>query len=467
MIRILAILTSILIPSGIPDFSKVGYRNSDDPIPEYENVVVLEAPAGGTDATEMIQTAIDEFKGRGAILLKAGTYNISGSIHIDKSNLVLRGEGDSTILFATGKSRRTLIRLGHDVERRFGRRKTHVEGDSIPVGTCSLEISGRNRLKPGDKIVVTWEPSQKWISDLRMDRIPPRKDGLPVRPWTPGEYVKNWERTVVSVNGNHVTLDNPLVMQLEKKYGEYFIRSYSYRKSVRESGIENLRMISGYESEEDEEHSWTAVDVSAAEHCWVRNVNASYFCFCCVHLRWGSRNITVDSCSFTHPKAKTAGSRKYAFYIDKGQKCLVSNCTAVATRHAFATADCTCGPNVFLNCTETDGKGDCGPHMRWASGVLYDNVRTDAMLRVQDRSNLGPGHGWAGVTHVFWNCEATRLVCQNPWISGKNYCIGCVGTKHIGNFKGKPDGEWISHGERVLPESLYYYQLSQRRDKKQ
>lgn len=462
MTLILTILTSILIPSGIPDFSGVGYRWSDSPVPEYNNVVVLEAPADGADATGMIQSAIDDFKGKGAILLKSGTYNISGSIHIDKSNLVLRGEGDSTVLVATGTSRRTLIRFGHEVKRRLGVRKIYFRGDTIPVGTYSFDVSGRHGLKPGDKVVVTWKPTQKWISGLEMDRIPPRKDGIPVRQWTPEEYVKNWERTVVSVNGNVVTLENPLVMQLEKEYGEYFIRSYSYRKSVAESGIENLRMLSVYESEEDEDHAWTAIDIFSAEHCWIRNVNASYFSFCCVNLKWGAKNITVDSCSFTHPKAKTVGSRKYAFYVENGQQCLVSNCTASGTRHAFSTATCTCGPNVFYNCTETDGKGDCGPHMRWASGVLYDNVTTDAMLRVQDRSNLGPGHGWAGVTHVFWNCTAKRLVCQSPWISGKNYCIGCIGTKHRGNFKGKPDGEWILHGVHVFPKSLYRYQLNQR-----
>ena len=42
---------------------------------------------------------------------------------------------------------------------------------------------------------------------------------------------------------------------------------------------------------------------------------------------------------------------------------------------------------------------------------------------------------------------------------GKNYCIGCIGKKSPGSYKGRPDGEWISHGTHVEPLSLYAEQL--------
>ena len=95
MIGLLTLITSLLTSAEIPDFSRVGYRWSDADIPVYENVVVLEPPVDGSDATLMIQEAIDAFEGKGAILLKEGVYNIYGSISLNKSNLVLRGEGDS------------------------------------------------------------------------------------------------------------------------------------------------------------------------------------------------------------------------------------------------------------------------------------------------------------------------------------------------------------------------------------
>lgn len=436
---------------------------SDADIPVYENLVVLEPPVDGSDATLMIQEAIDAFEGKGAILLKEGVYNIYGSISLNKSNLVLRGEGDGTVLIAKGKSRRSLMEFGNKTPRILGAKKADIAQELVPVGVFSVEIAGKNPFRKGDKVVVVWQPNDKWITALGMDQIPPRKDGLEVLPWYKEDFVQYWERTVVDVNGHILQFENPLVMPLDSQYGEFFVQSYSYENRISESGIENLRAVSEYEHEEDEEHSWTAIEVFAAEHCWIRNVVGENFCFCCVDMREGAKNITVDSCSYLHPKALTKGMRKYGFYFAKGQQCLVVNCVGVGTRHAFATADCTGGPNVFLDCKERDGKGDCGPHMRWASGVLYDNVETDAMLRVQDRSNLGPSHGWAGVTHVFWNCTAKRLVCQSPQVTGKNYCIGCIGQKHRGNFAGKPDGVWISHGEKVSPLSLFRAQLEQRR----
>ena len=463
MIGLLTLITSLLTSAEIPDFSRVGYRWSDAEIPVYENVVILEPPADGSDATSMIQGAIDSFQGKGAILMREGVYNIHGSISLNKSNIVLRGEGNGTVLIAKGKSRRTLIELGNKHSRILGEKKAALAQELVPVGDFSLEVAGKNPFRKGDKVVVVWQPSDKWITALGMDQIPPRKDGLEVLPWNKEDFVLYWERTVVDVNGNVLLFENPFVMPLDAEYGEFFVQSYSYEGRINESGIENLRAVSEYESEEDEEHSWTAIDVFAAEHCWVRNVVGEHFSYCCVDLREGSKNITVESCSYLNPKALTKGMRKYGFYIDKGQQCIVSNCIGIGTRHAFATANCTAGPNVFLDCKEIDGKGDCGPHMRWASGVLYDNVETDAMLRVQDRSNLGPSHGWAGVTHVFWNCTARRLVCQSPQVTGKNYCIGCIGQKHRGNFAGKPDGVWISHGEKVAPLSLFRNQLEKRR----
>ena len=84
---------------------------------------------------------------------------------------------------------------------------------------------------------------------------------------------------------------------------------------ITDSGIERIRMVSEYASEEDEFHATTAVNVYAAEHCWVRNVVAEHFSFCCVDMLDGAKNITVDSCSYLTPKARTIGSRKYGFYM--------------------------------------------------------------------------------------------------------------------------------------------------------
>lgn len=448
----------------IPDFSRVGYRWSDREIPDYDVVTALSPPADGADATELIQSAINAVPGQGAILLRKGTYNVSGQIILNKSNVVLRGEGEETVIVAKGTSQRSLIYLGKGANRTLAGSQTKVVGDYITVGTYCLELSGANGFRKGDKVVIAWVPTDAWISALKMDQIPPRTDGIEVKQWAAASYKLCWERTVLASSGKYVYLENPVVMPLESRFGSVYLQAYSYSGIISESGIENMTLQSDYASDEDEDHSWTAVEVCAAEHCWVRNVVSRYFSFSCVDLKAGAKNITVESCICKEPKALTAGSRKYGFYFTAGQQCLVKNCRSYGSRHGFSSSSTACGPNVFLDCEEIDGNGgDCGPHMRWASSVLYDNVKTNQILRVQDRSFMGSGHGWAGTTHVFWNCTAAELVCQSPWVSGKNWCIGCTGKKTPGNFEGRPDGEWISHNTPVTPRSLYVQQLENRR----
>ena len=83
----------------IPDFSAVGYMDGQD-IPQDVPVIMELEPAAGDD-TVRIQEAIDavsrrpldEQGFRGAVLLKAGIYEIEGVLHIRHSGVVLRGEG--------------------------------------------------------------------------------------------------------------------------------------------------------------------------------------------------------------------------------------------------------------------------------------------------------------------------------------------------------------------------------------
>ncbi len=52
----------------------------------------------GSDASMVIQSAINTLTNGGKIFIKAGTYNISSSILISKDSIAIEGEGKSTIL---------------------------------------------------------------------------------------------------------------------------------------------------------------------------------------------------------------------------------------------------------------------------------------------------------------------------------------------------------------------------------
>jgi len=95
---------------------------------------------------------------------------------------------------------------------------------------------------------------------------------------------------------------------------------------------------------------------------------------------------------------------------------------------------------------------------------LYDIVESEGKINLQDRDNMGTGHGWAGTNHVFWNCKGSSMVCQNPWVTGKNYSIGFMGEKGRPYKPDRPDGVWIGQNKPGLfPESLYEAQLMDRK----
>jgi hypothetical protein len=177
-----------------------------------------------------------------------------------------------------------------------------------------------------------------------------------------------------------------------------------------------------------------------------------------------AKNISVVDCSCSEHKSIITGGRRYSF-CNEGQQNLFIGCSAADGRHDYVTQARTCGPNVFYNCTAIRTHADIGPHHRWSSGTLYDNIVTDGQINIQDRGNYGSGHGWVGVTQVLWNCSAKTATVQSPWVNGKNYCIGLKGQKSPGRFKDRPDGEWEGQNrEGLQPQSLYMAQLKARKN---
>jgi hypothetical protein len=99
---------------------------------------------------------------------------------------------------------------------------------------------------------------------------------------------------------------------------------------------------------------------------------------------------------------------------------LVQRCTAEQARHAFVTDARTAGPNVFHDCAASECLGCAETHHRWASGVLFDNVR--APVAIQNRSWMGSGHGWSGANCLVWNCRGDVIVQQPP--TAWNFAVG-------------------------------------------
>lgn len=450
----------------LPDFSRVGFYAGDREIPA---VAVAKTITPSADAEQQIQSAINELAKqplnkngfRGTVLLKKGSYTINDQITITASGIVLRGEGMETKLVATGTEKRPLIEVaGKGRLQEVKDSRTQITDDYVPVGAFSFTVADAASYKAGDRIIVYRPGTAQWIKDLKMDQIVARPG---TKQWQPGEYNLQYERTVTNVSGNRIFIDNPVVMALESQYGGGEIFKYTFDGRINQVGVENLYCESAFQSDTAENHSWDAVSFDKIENGWVRNVTARYFAFAGVHLQSWAKNISVLDCNCFEHKSIITGGRRYSF-CNEGQQNLFMNCHATDGRHDFVTQAKTCGPNVFYNCTAQRTHADIGPHHRWSSGTLYDNIVTDGEINIQDRGNYGSGHGWVGVTQVLWNCTANTATVQSPWVNGKNYSIGLKGRKTPGRFKERPDGEWEGQNRDGLqPQSLYMAQLKARK----
>lgn len=450
----------------IPDFSKVGYHHGNKSIPNYPIIKEIHAIEGDNWLT--IQKAINEVSlnspdingHRGTILLKRGIYKISKSLQINTDGIVLKGEGDNineTRLIATNRKQHSLIEIkGKGKYQEIKGSRAKIIDSFVPVGTHNFHVSSPENFKIGNKIIIYRPATQNWIHDLKMDQIVERTG---TRQWKPNEYNLSFEREITNIVGNQIWIDNPIVMEMEDKYGGGEIYTYTFEGRIREVGISDLCIESEYDRDDDLEHGWKGIEIDNAENCWIKNITSRYFGYSAVSLERFSKNITITDCRCFEPKSPITGGMRYSFN-NCGQQNLIMNCQTTEGRHDFVTGARVCGPNVFYNCTASRTHADIGPHHRWAVGTLYDNIITDGDINVQDRAYMGSGHGWAGVTQVLWNCNARQAAIQNPWVSGNNYNIGMKGSYSSGSFKGRNDGIWEGlNKENVIPRSLYIAQL--------
>jgi hypothetical protein len=456
--------------ADLPDFSNAGYQDGGVPLPGVPVRASLKPEAG--DATARIQAALDRLASlpedrRGALLLAKGEYEIGGTLRIAASGIVLRGEGDGTVLIGTGTQPRTLVEIAGR-EATLSRSGTAIADDTVPVGARTFRVASAKPFRAGQLVVVRRAGNAAWIHEIGMDRIQGRPgDEASTKQWSP--FNLDFERVITSIDGDRLTVDAPIFCAIEKRWGGGEVLPFDDSGRVRNAGVESLRGIStfdrnvtaGYGREKekyfsDEAHARILVGIDHANDCWVRNVSALRFSISCVEVR-RARHVTVQDCDCREMVSEITGSRRYAYSL-LGQRTLVQRCTSDTARHDFVVGARVAGPNVFLDCKAGRSFATSEPHHRWSVGGLYDNVH--ANIAIQDRQWMGSGHGWSGANYAAWNCEGS-LVCQSP-PTATNWAVGQVGKKEPGAFAPRPDGTWRSYGRHVTPRSLYLAQLAAR-----
>jgi hypothetical protein len=455
----------------IPDFSGVGYMNSEANIPVIPIVKIVSALAG--DNLSNIQNAINEVAAmplnpdgfRGAILFKKGVYNVSNTVNIKASGIVLRGEGtdaSGTCFIATRTAQHTLFNFAgtSGISEKTSTKKL-ITDSYVPFGTKQVTVTSGHSFVVGDMVLLHRIPNDAWIALLGMGDLS-LIDPLATN-WTASGYDINFERKVTAVNGNIISLDAPVMDIVDPLYATAELMKYTSGRTEN-CGIENMRISSAYASETDENHGWEAVTFLNVINGWARNLEVYYFGYSAVHILDGASWITVENCKMLDAKSTVDGGRRYSFNVD-GQRCLVQNCFTRNGRHDYVDGSRTPGPNVFYNCTATLQKNDIGPHHRWSTGILFDNIVGDGRIDIQNRVTSGSGHGWAGSQILFWNCDGNRMVIQDPPGDYVNWAIGCNITTitNVGDMTTEPLGIVESKGKHItaIP-SLFAAQLKER-----
>lgn len=481
----------------IPDFSNAGYKGGGVPIPHVQ-VKEIVWPVLGDNAS-VIQAAIDRVSAlppdasgfRGTVLLKMGLYILEKPLTIKASGVVLRGEGRSdvgTILFGKiskdnqGPSfrRPALINIGGESGiKPLEETKQRITNSYVPVGARTFSVKSAKEFKTGDKVLVRRIGNQEWITAIG-------EDSLTVGRYRWRPFNIEYDRIIVAVNGNKITVDAPIFTAIEDRWGGGEILKYNDER-IEQIGIENLRGVSEYdpsvrtksygnmdrpsfddpvvryEGEEyfsDENHYFNFINISNAKNVWVRNMSALHFASSVVQSNPGTKWITVQDCDSREPVSIRMGARRFTFQMN-GQLSLVQRCFSQKGRHSFVLQGPAASGNVFLNCEAKYPYSTSEPHNRWVNGVLYDNVKAPLTARYWKDITIG----WAGANIVFWNCEGDFLI-QNP-PTARNYSFGHIGIGSV-IFNAplqdltKPRGYIESLDKHVTPRSLYLTQLYER-----
>ena len=482
----------------IPDFSNAGYKGGGVMIPHVQIKAIVWPMPG--DNSECLQKIIDSISSlpldasgfRGTILLKMGEYNLEKPLYIKASGIVLRGEGMSDIgTILIGKTpkerpaqgpgrggRPALINIVGDVAvKPLEETKQVITDNYVPVGATSFNVSSVKAFKKGDKVIVRRIGNQAWIKELGEDSATVGRNR-----WQP--FNINYDRTVVDIKGNTVTIDAPVFCAIENRWGGGELIKYNDER-IEQVGIENLRGVSEYnpsvrqknygnmdrdkldpkyqyqgdEYFSDENHYFNFINISNAKNVWIRNITALHFGNSMAQSNAGTKWITVQDCESWEPVSIRMGARRFTYHMN-GQFCLVQRCFSQKGRHSFVLQGQEASGNVYLDCKAVNPYSTSEPHNHWVNGVLYDNIKAPLTARYWDYII-----GWAGANIVFWNCEGDFLIQKPP--TAQNYSFGHIGVNAVIFNAGlqdltKPTGHVESMDVHVTPRSLYLAQLKER-----
>jgi hypothetical protein len=207
---------------------------------------------------------------RGAILLKAGTYDCEKAIRINASGVVLRGSGsgvNGTILNLVGKPHACIEIRGAVSSKKIGD-STIIADNYVPAGSNSFTLKNASGFSAGDTIRITRPITDEWIKFMGMDQLV--RSGKK-QTWVSGDITT--ERIISKIEKNKITVDVPLNDSYDSKYtgpSGVSVQKITTSGLLTQIGIENFRIVSPAQSVTISDDHHRAFTMSGLSDGWAR-----------------------------------------------------------------------------------------------------------------------------------------------------------------------------------------------------
>ena len=432
----------------VVDFSYAGYKGGLVDLPNVPNVDTISPVAG--DNTSHIQAALDSIGNltpdgngiRGALFLNPGQYDVSGSIYINKSGVVLRGSGrnsdplSNTILYSTTTSQIDFIILGSNAsaDSWFDSTSTphaKIVSEYLPAGTKWIELDDATGYGLGDHVIVFHPCDSLWLESVEYGETDTDAD------WWPNDDLNiTYKRVIAAKSGNFIKLDAPIYHEIDISTSKAYVYEHDDASNIlTDIGIEDLRVDNTYTSSTDENHAWNHVCFYGVRDAWAHNLYLTHFAKSGIITR-AANNVTIDNVRSRYPRSVVDGGKRYNLNVEKSSNnILFRECEATNGRHSFISNGCARASGIVFTRSESDKDYTSSEgHRWWSHGMLFDSlVFTDLntsgrVIGLYNRGNYGTSHGWGATNSVLWNVNVqdADILVQEPPI-GQNYAFGCTG----------------------------------------
>lgn len=453
--------------SRLPDFSFAGYHRGEAALPAppvAHNVREFGAKGdGSTDDSDAFLTAIAAMES-GVLLIPEGRYVITKMLVIDKTSIVLRGEGPdkTTLYFPTPLN---------DIQPNWGATTSGRPTSNYSWSGGFIAIRGDYQ---GKRLAEIAEPALRGMKSVSVVDPAPFTAGQEVEiretdsadnslarhlysddPRTGLDKLNGRARAslitrITKIEGNTLFLDRPLRFDLKAAWKPSI---YRFSPTVTECGVEGIRFefpntpYGGHFTE----LGFNAIALGAVSHCWVRNVHihnadSGVFVSGCFN--------TIDGITFTSQRAPEPEQPAIAGRKAQGHHAVILGddnlCTHFEFQSKFIHDLCVSGSagNVYAN---GRGRNVSFDHHR---NVPYENLYTN--IDVGEGTEIWrSGGGEALGAHcaargTFWNIRAANPF-PLPDADWGPWSMNFVGLTTNAPTSTIPDARWV---EAIPPADL-------------